>query len=34
MEMMAASHAAAGIAGGFLLLLFAAGVALFLWARR
>ncbi len=32
--MMAATHAAAGLAGGFLLLLFGAGVVLYLWARR
>jgi hypothetical protein len=34
MEMMAATHAAAGLAGGFLVLLFALGVGLYLWARR
>ncbi len=32
--MMAATHAAANLAGGFLILLFAAGVGLYLWARR
>ncbi len=34
MEMMAATHAAAGFAGGFLALLFLGGVGLYLWARR
>lgn len=33
MAMMAATSAAAGLAGIFLLLLFVAGVALYLWAR-
>ena len=32
--MMAATHAAAGIAGGFLLLLFIAGLGLYFWGRR
>ena len=34
MGMMAATHAAAGIAGGFLLLLFIAGLGLYFWGRR
>ena len=34
MEMMAATQAAAGLAGVFLLLLFGLGVWLYLWARR
>ncbi|MEY2882445.1 MAG: hypothetical protein RL490_169 [Pseudomonadota bacterium] len=34
MAMMEATHAAAGLAGGFLTVLFVAGVAIFLWARR
>jgi hypothetical protein len=34
MSMMAATHDAVGMAGGFLLMLFLAGVALFVWAYR
>ena len=34
MDMMAATHGAASMAGGFLLALFLGGVALFFWARR
>lgn len=34
MAMMAATHAAAGIASGFLVMLFLGGVALYFWARR
>jgi hypothetical protein len=34
MGMMAATHGAAMMAGGFLLALFLGGVALFFWARR
>jgi hypothetical protein len=34
MSMMAATHGAINMAGGFLLMLFLAGVALFLWAYR
>jgi hypothetical protein len=34
MDMMAATHAAAGLASGFLAVLFFAGVALYFWARR
>jgi hypothetical protein len=33
MAMMAATHAAASIAGGFLLLLFFAWVGLYFWGR-
>jgi hypothetical protein len=33
MAMMEATHAAAGIAGGFLILLFLAGIALYFWGR-
>jgi hypothetical protein len=33
MDMMAATHSAVGMAGGFLLVLFLAAVALFFWAR-
>ncbi len=32
--MMEATHAAASIAGGFLLLLFLAGLGLYFWGRR
>ena len=34
MEMMAATHAAIGLAGGFLAMLFLGGVGLYLWVRR
>lgn len=33
MAMMAATEAAAGLAGGFLLLVFLAGIGLYFWAR-
>jgi hypothetical protein len=33
MDMMAATHSAAGMAGGFLLTLFLVGIALFFWAK-
>ncbi len=31
--MMAATHAAASVAGAFLVLLFLAGIALYFWGR-
>jgi hypothetical protein len=34
MDMMAATHDAAGMAGGFLLALFLGGIALFFLAKR
>jgi hypothetical protein len=34
MDMMAATHGAAMMAGGFLVALFLGGIALYLWARR
>ena len=34
MAMMTATHAAVGYASGFVAIVFVAGLALFLWARR
>ncbi len=34
MAMMAATHAAVGLASGFLATLFLAGIGLYFWARR
>jgi hypothetical protein len=34
MDMMAATHSAASMAGSFLFALFLGGIALFFWAKR